>query len=102
MVAVRPMDEGLTDTVASAQCRPSPFGGGRSHKGGPNGRGAKTLPIIGINMLNIDREIFDRLVVLALEELPAWVQATLDNVEVTVAEVPSGAQLSRMGLRSKR
>jgi predicted Zn-dependent protease with MMP-like domain len=49
-------------------------------------------------MLNIERETFDTLVVRALEELPAWVQATLDNVEVTVAEVPSGVQLSRMGL----
>jgi predicted Zn-dependent protease with MMP-like domain len=34
----------------------------------------------------------------ALEELPVWVQVALDNVEVTVAEVPSAAQRRRLGL----
>lgn len=50
-------------------------------------------------MLQIDRDRFEALVAHALEELPAWVQAALDNVEVTVAEVPSPTQLRRMGLR---
>lgn len=50
-------------------------------------------------MLAIDREAFEKLVSRALAELPAWVQAALDNVEVTVAETPSAAQRRRMGLR---
>ena len=50
-------------------------------------------------MLYINRESFEELVARALEELPPWVQAALDNVEVTVAEVPSAAQRRRMGLR---
>jgi predicted Zn-dependent protease with MMP-like domain len=50
-------------------------------------------------MLNISRERFEELVVQALEELPEWVQATLDNVEVTVADLPSPEQRHRMGLR---
>jgi len=47
----------------------------------------------------IDRATFEQLVARALEELPAWVQTMLDNVEVTVAEAPSVAQRRRMGLR---
>jgi predicted Zn-dependent protease with MMP-like domain len=50
-------------------------------------------------MLQIDRAAFDELVIRALEELPAWVQATLDNVEVTVAEVPSATLRRRMRLQ---
>jgi predicted Zn-dependent protease with MMP-like domain len=50
-------------------------------------------------MLHIDQEAFDKLVAHALDELPAWVEAALDNVEVTVAELPSPAQRQRMGLR---
>jgi predicted Zn-dependent protease with MMP-like domain len=50
-------------------------------------------------MLQIDREEFERLVVQALDELPAWVHAMMDNVEVTVADAPSVAQLRRQGLR---
>ncbi len=50
-------------------------------------------------MLHIDRQTFEILAVQALDELPAWVQAALDNVEVTIAEVPSAAQRRRMGLR---
>jgi predicted Zn-dependent protease with MMP-like domain len=34
-----------------------------------------------------------------LQELPAWVQAALDNVEVTVAEAPSAAQRRSLRLR---
>ena len=49
-------------------------------------------------MLQIDRQAFEALVIQALDDLPAWVQAALDNVEVTVAEVPSAAQRRRMGL----
>jgi predicted Zn-dependent protease with MMP-like domain len=49
-------------------------------------------------MIQIDRVTFERLVIHALDQLPAWVQATLDNVEVTVAEVPSAALRRRMGL----
>ena len=49
-------------------------------------------------MLDIDRQAFEELVVRALDELPAWVRATLDNVEVTVAEMPSAAQRQRMRL----
>jgi len=50
-------------------------------------------------MLHLDHETFDRLVARALEGLPAWVQAALDNVEVTVAETPTPAQRRRLGLR---
>ena len=50
-------------------------------------------------MLQIDREEFEKLVVQALDELPAWVHAMMDNVEVTVADAPSVAQLRRQGLR---
>jgi predicted Zn-dependent protease with MMP-like domain len=50
-------------------------------------------------MLNIDREEFENLVVQALDELPAWVHEMMDNVEVTVADAPSVAQLRRQGLR---
>ena len=50
-------------------------------------------------MLQIERETFEKLVVRALEELPAWVQAKLDNIEVTVAETPSVAQRRRLRLR---
>jgi predicted Zn-dependent protease with MMP-like domain len=53
----------------------------------------------GTKMLSIDQETFEKLVVRALAGLPAWVQAMLDNVEVTVAETPSLAQRRRMGLR---
>lgn len=51
-------------------------------------------------MIPMDRRTFEKLVVQALEELPTWVQAMLDNVEVTVAEAPSAAQRRRLGLRS--
>jgi len=50
-------------------------------------------------MTSVDRTAFEQLVVRALEELPAWVQTMLDNVEVTVAEAPAAAQRRRMGLR---
>jgi predicted Zn-dependent protease with MMP-like domain len=50
-------------------------------------------------MLQIDREEFEKLVVQALDELPAWVHEMMDNVEVTVADAPSVAQLRRQGLR---
>lgn len=50
-------------------------------------------------MLQLDRGEFDRLVAQALEDLPAWVQAAMDNVEVTIAEAPSPAQRRRLGLR---
>lgn len=50
----------------------------------------------------IDRETFEKLVIRALQGLPDWVQATLDNVEVTVAEAPTMAQLRRVGLGSGR
>jgi predicted Zn-dependent protease with MMP-like domain len=50
-------------------------------------------------MLHLDHETFDGLVARALEGLPAWVQAALDNVEVTVAEMPTPAQRRRLGLR---
>ena len=50
-------------------------------------------------MIQIDRDTFEKLVIRALEELPAWVQAELDNVEVTVAETPSVAQRRRLRLR---
>jgi len=50
-------------------------------------------------MLSIDHETFERLVALALEGLPTWVQAALDNVEVTVAEAPTPTQRQRMRLR---
>jgi predicted Zn-dependent protease with MMP-like domain len=49
-------------------------------------------------MLDIDRQTFEELVARALDDLPTWVQATLDNVEVTVAEMPSAAQRRRMRL----
>jgi predicted Zn-dependent protease with MMP-like domain len=49
-------------------------------------------------MLHLDQEAFGKLVIQALEDLPAWVQATMDNVQVTVAEVPSPAQRRRMRL----
>ncbi len=57
---------------------------------------------MGAKMLQIDRETFEKLVVRALEGLPAWVQATLDNVEVTIAEAPTLAQQRRLGLRPNR
>jgi len=50
-------------------------------------------------MLPLDHETFERLVALALEGLPTWVQTALDNVEVTIAEAPTPAQRHRMGLR---
>jgi predicted Zn-dependent protease with MMP-like domain len=50
-------------------------------------------------MLDIDQATFEELVTQALDELPAWVQAALKNVEVTVADYPSPAQRRRMGLR---
>jgi predicted Zn-dependent protease with MMP-like domain len=50
-------------------------------------------------MMQMDRDRFEELAARALEELPAWVQAMMDNVEVTVAEAPSAAQRRRMGLR---
>lgn len=50
-------------------------------------------------MLDIDQEVFERLVTEALEDLPAWVQEALDNVEVTVADMPSPEQRRRMRLR---
>jgi predicted Zn-dependent protease with MMP-like domain len=49
-------------------------------------------------MIHMDRRTFEKLVAQALEELPTWVQAMLDNVEVTVAEAPSAAQRRRLGL----
>ncbi len=49
-------------------------------------------------MVSLDPAAFERLVAQALEELPAWVHAMLDNIEVTVAEAPSAAQRRRMGL----
>jgi predicted Zn-dependent protease with MMP-like domain len=51
-------------------------------------------------MLQIDPTTFDKLVHHALEDLPAWVQAAMDNVEITVAEVPSPDQHRRFRLRS--
>jgi len=53
-------------------------------------------------MLQIDLPGFEKLVVRALEDLPAWVQGTMDNVQVTVAEVPSPAQRRRVGLPSSK
>jgi predicted Zn-dependent protease with MMP-like domain len=50
-------------------------------------------------MVRMDRDTFEELVARALEELPAWVKAMMDNVEVTVAEAPSAAQRRRLGLR---
>jgi predicted Zn-dependent protease with MMP-like domain len=50
-------------------------------------------------MLPLDHETFERLVTRALDGLPAWVQAALDNVEVTVAEMPTPAQRRRLELR---
>ena len=38
------------------------------------------------------------LLVRALEDLPDWVQRTMDNVQVTVADAPSPAQRRRLGL----
>ena len=49
-------------------------------------------------MLRINLEQFEELVVQALDDLPNWVKAALDNVEVTVAEAPSAAQRRRMRL----
>lgn len=46
----------------------------------------------------IDRAEFNELVAQALEALPAWVQTMMDNVDVTVAEAPSPAQLRQAGL----
>jgi predicted Zn-dependent protease with MMP-like domain len=53
-------------------------------------------------MLQIDRGKFDKLVARALQDLPAWVKAAMDNVEVTIAEAPSPTQRRRMRLRSGR
>jgi predicted Zn-dependent protease with MMP-like domain len=49
--------------------------------------------------LQIGPAAFEELVTRALDELPSWVQNALDNVEVTVAELPSPAQRMRMRLR---
>jgi len=49
-------------------------------------------------MLVVSRETFEELVAQALEGLPAWVQQKIDNVQVTVAEMPSAAQRQRAGL----
>jgi predicted Zn-dependent protease with MMP-like domain len=49
-------------------------------------------------MLRIDYATFEKLVVRALEDLPAWVQTALDNVEVTIAETPTITQRRRLGL----
>ena len=49
-------------------------------------------------MIRMDRDRFEKLVAQALQELPAWVEAMTDNVEVTVAEAPSAAQRQRLGL----
>lgn len=48
--------------------------------------------------MQMDRDTFEDLVARALEGLPAWVHAVMDNVEVTVAETPSAAQRRRLGL----
>ncbi len=53
-------------------------------------------------MLQLDQETFDKLVARALQGLPTWIMAAMDNVEVTVAEVPSPAQRQRMRLRPGR
>jgi predicted Zn-dependent protease with MMP-like domain len=50
------------------------------------------------NTQHITPEIFEELVTRALEGLPDWVQATLDNVQVTIAAAPTAEQLRRMGL----
>ncbi len=47
---------------------------------------------------NITPETFEKLVTRALEGLPGWVQAALDNVQVTIAAAPTAAQLRRAGL----
>jgi predicted Zn-dependent protease with MMP-like domain len=49
--------------------------------------------------LQISSAAFEELVTKALDELPGWVQNALDNIEVTVAELPSPAQRVRMRLR---
>lgn len=49
-------------------------------------------------MIQMDHDAFEDLVARALEELPAWVHAMMDNVEVTVAGTPSAAQRRRLGL----
>ena len=46
-----------------------------------------------------DIEAFEELVVRALETLPPWVQRMMDNVQVTVAEMPSSAQRQKLRLR---
>ncbi len=51
-------------------------------------------------MLDIDRDTFEQLVVQALQTLPAWVHEKMDNVDITVDEVPSAAQIRRLGLPS--
>jgi predicted Zn-dependent protease with MMP-like domain len=53
-------------------------------------------------MLRISRERFEELVAQALEDLPTWVHAALDNVEVTVAEAPSPVQRRKLSLRPGR
>ena len=50
-------------------------------------------------MIQIDRDTFEKLAAQALEALPPWVKAMMDNVEVTVADTPSAAQRRRLGLR---
>jgi predicted Zn-dependent protease with MMP-like domain len=47
---------------------------------------------------HITPETFEELVAQALEGLPDWVQAALDNVQVTIADAPTAAQLRRAGL----
>jgi len=49
-------------------------------------------------MLDIDRDAFEQLVAQALQTLPAWVHAKMDNVDITVDETPTAAQRQRLGL----
>ncbi len=47
---------------------------------------------------HISPETFERLVTRALDDLPDWVRAALDNVQVTIAAAPTAAQMRRAGL----
>jgi predicted Zn-dependent protease with MMP-like domain len=49
-------------------------------------------------MAPIDRERFEELVVQALDELPDWVLAAMDNVEVLVEDLPPPDQRNLLGL----
>ncbi|HHX63396.1 MAG TPA: metallopeptidase family protein [Chloroflexi bacterium] len=51
--------------------------------------------------LRLDRDEFEKMVSLALDELPDWVREHMNNVAVTLALWPSREQLDSVGARHR-